>query len=205
MTTIKPPQSFRDQIGEWLYVMRWTTNKSREASPVLFVARAIFSAVQGLFIILRCVAIWWGVDWLMVALEAPQQSETDADSAGAAGRGPIGGGDYRETDCLLARFTSGISPRTASKTRIHYQILGTRLGGNRSRGRTKAAGEPALTRLHRLWGDGFDIRLHFPRRAGGRASNSLYPNRLANLCGRGGPAGRASRQMADSAEEEISG
>ena len=75
MTTIKLPQSFRDQIGEWLYVMRWTTNKSREASPVLFVARAVFSAVQGLFVILRCVAIWWGVDWLMVALETPQQSE----------------------------------------------------------------------------------------------------------------------------------
>ena len=75
MTTIKLPQSFRDQIGEWLYVMRWTTNKSREASPALFVARAVFSVVQGLFVILRCVAIWWGVDWLMVALEAPQQSE----------------------------------------------------------------------------------------------------------------------------------
>ena len=75
MTTIKLPQSFRDQIGEWLYVMRWTTNKSREASPALFVARAVFSVVQGLFIILRCVAIWWGVDWLMVALEDPQQSE----------------------------------------------------------------------------------------------------------------------------------
>ena len=75
MTTIKLPQSFRDQIDEWLYVMRWTTNKSREASPSLFVARAVFSVVQGLFVILRCVAIWWGVDWLMVALEAPQQSE----------------------------------------------------------------------------------------------------------------------------------
>ena len=75
MTTIKLPQSFRDQIDEWLYVMRWTTKKSREASPALFVARAVFSAVQGLFVILRCVAIWWGVDWLMVALEDPQQSE----------------------------------------------------------------------------------------------------------------------------------
>ena len=75
MTTIKLPQSFRNQIDEWLYVMRWTTNKSREASPALFVARAAFSVVQGLFAILRCVAIWWGVDWLMVALEAPQQSE----------------------------------------------------------------------------------------------------------------------------------
>ena len=75
MTTIKLPQSFKDQIGEWLYVMRWTTSKSREASPALFVARAVFSVVQGLFVILRCVAIWWGVDWLMVALEAPQQSE----------------------------------------------------------------------------------------------------------------------------------
>ena len=75
MTTIKLPQSFRNQIDEWLYVMRWTTKKSREASPALFVARAVFSVVQGLFIILRCVAIWWGVDWLMVALEDPQQSE----------------------------------------------------------------------------------------------------------------------------------
>ena len=75
MTMIKFPQSFRDQIDEWLYVMRWTTKKSREASPALFVARAVFSAVQGLFVILRCVAIWWGVDWLMVALETPQQSE----------------------------------------------------------------------------------------------------------------------------------
>ena len=75
MTTIKLLQSFRDQIDEWLYVMRWTTNKSREASPALFVARAVFSVVQGLFVILRCVAIWWGVDWLMVALETPQQSE----------------------------------------------------------------------------------------------------------------------------------
>ncbi len=76
MTTIKLPQSFRDQIDEWLYVMRWTTNKSREASPALFVARAVFSVVQGLFVILRCIAIWWGVDWLMVALEDPQQSES---------------------------------------------------------------------------------------------------------------------------------
>ena len=75
MTTIKLPQSFRDQIHEWLYVMRWTTKKSREASPALFVVRAAFSAIQGLFVILRCVAIWWGVDWLMVALESPQQSE----------------------------------------------------------------------------------------------------------------------------------
>ena len=75
MTTIKLPQSFRDQIDEWLYVMRWTTNKSREASPALFVARAVFSVVQGLFVILRCVAVWWGVDWLMVVLEAPQQNE----------------------------------------------------------------------------------------------------------------------------------
>ncbi len=76
MTTTKLPQSFRDQIDEWLYVMRWTTNKSREASPALFVARAVFSVVQGLFVILRCIAIWWGVDWLMVALEDPQQSES---------------------------------------------------------------------------------------------------------------------------------
>ena len=75
MTTIKLPQSFRDKIDEWLYVMRWTTQKSREASPTLFVARAVFSVVRGLFVILRCAAIWWGVDWLMVALEAPQQSE----------------------------------------------------------------------------------------------------------------------------------
>ena len=75
MTTIKLPQSFRDQIDEWLYVMRWTTNKSREASPALFVARAVFSVIRGLFVILRCVAIWWGVDWLMVALKDPQQSE----------------------------------------------------------------------------------------------------------------------------------
>ena len=75
MTTIKLPQSFRDQIDEWLYVMRWTTNKSREASPALFVARAVFSVVQGLFVILRCVAVWWGVDWLMMVLEAPQQNE----------------------------------------------------------------------------------------------------------------------------------
>ena len=75
MTTIKLPQSFRDQIGEWLYVMRWTTKKSREASPALFVVRAAFSAIQGLFVILRCVAIWWGVDWLMAALESPQESE----------------------------------------------------------------------------------------------------------------------------------
>ncbi|MCY3669380.1 MAG: ABC transporter ATP-binding protein [Gemmatimonadetes bacterium] len=75
MTTIRLPQSFKDKIDEWLYVMRWTTSKSREASPVLFVARAVFSVVQGLFVILRCVAIWWGVDWLMVALEDPQQSE----------------------------------------------------------------------------------------------------------------------------------
>ena len=75
MTTIRLPQSFKNKIDEWLYVMRWTTNKSREASPALFVARAVFSAVQGLFAILRCVAIWWGVDWLMVALEDPQQSE----------------------------------------------------------------------------------------------------------------------------------
>ena len=75
MTTIKLPQSFRNQIDEWLYVMRWTTKKSREASPALFVARAVFSAVQGLFVILRCIAIWWGVGWLMVALEDPQQSE----------------------------------------------------------------------------------------------------------------------------------
>lgn len=75
MTTIKLPQSFRDQIHEWLYVMRWTTKKSREASPALFVVRAAFSAIQGLFVILRCVAIWWGVDWLMAALESPQESE----------------------------------------------------------------------------------------------------------------------------------
>ncbi|MDE2735632.1 MAG: ABC transporter ATP-binding protein [Gemmatimonadota bacterium] len=75
MTTIRLPQSFKDKIDEWLYVMRWTTSKSREASPALFVARAVFSVVQGLFVILRCVAIWWGVDWLMVALEDPQQSE----------------------------------------------------------------------------------------------------------------------------------
>ncbi len=75
MATIKLPQSFRGKIDEWLYVMRWTTKKSREASPALFVARAVYSAIQGLWVILRCVAIWWGVDWLMVALEDPQQSE----------------------------------------------------------------------------------------------------------------------------------
>ena len=105
MTTIKLPQSFRDQIDEWLYVMRWTTNKSREASPVLFVARAVFSAVQGLFVILRCVAIWWGVDWLMVALEAPQQSEQMLTRLALAGWGSAGDGGCRATDFLLARFS----------------------------------------------------------------------------------------------------
>ena len=68
------PPSFRDSMDEWLYVLRWTTAKSREASPALFVARAVFSVVHGLFVILRCLAIWWGVDWLMAALEDPQQS-----------------------------------------------------------------------------------------------------------------------------------
>ena len=62
-------------MDEWLYVIRWTTRKSREASPALFVARAVFSVIHGLFVILRCVAIWWGVDWLMAAIEEPQQSE----------------------------------------------------------------------------------------------------------------------------------
>ena len=41
-TTGLLPQSFRDNLAEWLYVMRWTTAKSREASPALFVARAVF-------------------------------------------------------------------------------------------------------------------------------------------------------------------
>ena len=40
----------------------------------LFVARAVFSVVHGLFVILRCLAVWWGVDWLMAALEDPRQS-----------------------------------------------------------------------------------------------------------------------------------
>ncbi len=62
-------------MDEWLYVIRWTTRKSREASPALFVARAVFSVIHGLFVILRCAAIWWGVDWLMAAIEEPQQSE----------------------------------------------------------------------------------------------------------------------------------
>ncbi len=62
-------------MDEWLYVIRWTTAKSREASPALFVARAVFSVIHGLFVILRCAAIWWGVDWLMAAIEEPQQSE----------------------------------------------------------------------------------------------------------------------------------
>ena len=75
MATIERPQSFRNKMDEWLYVMRWTTRKSREASPPLFVARAVFSVVRGLFVILCCVAVWWGVDWLMAALESPQQSE----------------------------------------------------------------------------------------------------------------------------------
>ena len=61
-------------MDEWLYVLRWTTAKSREASPALFVARAVFSVIHGLFVVLRCLAIWWGVDWLMTALESPQQS-----------------------------------------------------------------------------------------------------------------------------------
>ena len=75
MTTTRQPRSFRDKLDEWLYVIRWTTAKSREASPALFVARAVFSVIHGLFVILRCVAIWWGVDWLMAAIEEPQQSE----------------------------------------------------------------------------------------------------------------------------------
>ena len=75
MTAIERPQSYRNRMDEWLYVMRWTTLKSREASPALFAARAVFSVVQGLFVILCCVAVWWGVDWLMAALESPQQSE----------------------------------------------------------------------------------------------------------------------------------
>ena len=74
-TTGLLPQSFRDNLAEWLYVMRWTTAKSREASPALFVARAVFSVSHGLFVILRCLAIWWGVDWLMAALEDPRQSQ----------------------------------------------------------------------------------------------------------------------------------
>ena len=61
-------------MDEWLYVLRWTTAKSRQASPALFVARAVFSVIHGLFVILRCVAIWWGVDWLMAAIEDPRQS-----------------------------------------------------------------------------------------------------------------------------------
>ena len=73
-TTGLIPRSLRDSLDEWLYVLRWTTAKSREASPALFVARALFSVVHGLFVILRCLAIWWGVDWLMAALEDPQQS-----------------------------------------------------------------------------------------------------------------------------------
>ena len=36
MATIERPQSFRNKVDEWLYVMRWTTRKSREASPALF-------------------------------------------------------------------------------------------------------------------------------------------------------------------------
>ena len=56
-------------------MIRWTTAKSREASPALFVARAVFSVIHGLFVILRCAAILWGVDWLMAAIEEPQQSE----------------------------------------------------------------------------------------------------------------------------------
>ena len=74
MATGLIPRSFRDNLDEWLYVLRWTTAKSREASPALFVARAVFSVIHGLFVILRCLAIWWGVDWLMAALEDPQQS-----------------------------------------------------------------------------------------------------------------------------------
>ena len=69
------PRSLRDSLDEWLYVLRWTTAKSREASPALFVARAVFSVVHGLFVILRCLAIWWGVDWLMAAIEEPEQSQ----------------------------------------------------------------------------------------------------------------------------------
>ncbi len=61
-------------LPRWLYVMRWTTAKSREASPALFVARAVFSVIHGLFVVLRCLAIWWGVDWLMAAIEDPRQS-----------------------------------------------------------------------------------------------------------------------------------
>ena len=73
-TTGLIPRSLRNSLDECLYVLRWTTAKSREASPALFVARALFSVVHGLFVILRCLAIWWGVDWLMAALEDPQQS-----------------------------------------------------------------------------------------------------------------------------------
>ncbi len=69
------PRAFRDSLDEWLYVLRWTTAKSREASPALFAARAVFSVVHGLFVVLRCLAVWWGVDWLMAALEEPQQSQ----------------------------------------------------------------------------------------------------------------------------------
>ena len=47
MATIERPQSFRNKMDEWLYVMGWTTRKSREASPPLFAARAVFSVVQG--------------------------------------------------------------------------------------------------------------------------------------------------------------
>ena len=73
-TTRLLPRSLGNQMDEWLYVMRWTTAKSREASPALFVARAVFSVIHGLFVILRCLAIWWGVDWLMAAIEDPRQS-----------------------------------------------------------------------------------------------------------------------------------
>ncbi len=75
MATGLIPRSFRDNLDEWLYVLRWTTAKSREASPALFVARAVFSVVHGLFVILRCLAIWWGVDWLMAAIEEPELSQ----------------------------------------------------------------------------------------------------------------------------------
>ena len=73
-TTGLIPWAWRDSLDEWLYVLRWTTAKAREASRGLFVARAVFSVVHGLFLILRCLAIWWGVDWLMAALADPQQS-----------------------------------------------------------------------------------------------------------------------------------
>ena len=87
------------------------------------------------------------------------------------------------------------------------KIFGTRLGGDRS-----GAGERKLLENRYsldytvCWGDGFGIWTSFSSacKAVG-LSDSLHPDRLANLCGRGGPAGRGPRPMADSAEEELPG